>query len=213
MIKCFSARECHILPGQKNRILYLSRFVIYRISVFCYDDSAERISSTGKEVFPLDAATGTLIMILCYVVGTGLIMVEAFMPGFGVAGISGIILEIIAIVLTGTHYGLLWGLIGTFAVLLFVGIAVFISYRSAMKGRLSKSALVLKGAESNVSSVPDLQSWLNREGTAVTALRPAGFIEIEGTKLNASASGEFLEKGTSVKVTGVEGNHLVIRKV
>jgi membrane-bound ClpP family serine protease len=161
----------------------------------------------------LDAATGTLIMILCYVVGTGLIMVEAFMPGFGVAGISGIILEIIAIVLTGTHYGLLWGLIGTFAVLLFVGIAVFISYRSAMKGRLSKSALVLKGAESNVSSVPDLQSWLNREGTAVTALRPAGFIEIEGTKLNASASGEFLEKGTSVKVTGVEGNHLVIRKV
>ena len=161
----------------------------------------------------MDATTGTLMMILCYVIGTGLMIAEAFMPGFGIAGISGIILEIVAIVLTGTHYGLLWGLIGTFAVLLFVGIAVFISYRSAMKGRLSKSPLVLKGAEKNVSSAPELQSWLNKEGAAVTALRPAGFIEIEGTRLNASTSGEFLEKGTAVKVTGAEGDHLVIRKL
>ena len=95
-------------------------------------------------------STGTLIMILCYLIGTGLIIMEAFMPGFGIAGISGIILEIVAIVLTSTHFGMLWGLIATFAVLLFIGIAVFISYRSAMKGRLSKSPLVLKGEESGV---------------------------------------------------------------
>ena len=87
----------------------------------------------------MDASTGTLIMILCYVFGTGLIMMEAFMPGFGIAGIAGIILEIAAVILTNTYYGLLWSLIATFAVLLFVGIAVFLSYRSAMKGRLSKS--------------------------------------------------------------------------
>ena len=89
-------------------------------------------------------------MILCYLIGTGLIIMEAFMPGFGIAGISGIILEIVAIVLTSTHFGMLWGLIATFAVLLFIGIAVFISYRSAMKGRLSKSPLVLKGEESEI---------------------------------------------------------------
>ena len=163
----------------------------------------------------MDASTGTLIMILCYVFGTGLIMMEAFMPGFGIAGIAGIILEIAAVILTNTYYGLLWSLIATFAVLLFVGIAVFLSYRSAMKGRLSKSPLVLKETETSAAPAPtpDLQKWMDQEGVTVTALRPAGFIEIGGVRLNASTSGEFLAKGTSVRVTGAEGDHLVIQKI
>lgn len=161
----------------------------------------------------MDASTATLIMILCYVFGTGLIMMEAFMPGFGIAGISGIILEIVAIVITSTSFGMTWGIIATLAVLLFIGIAVFLSYRSAMKGRLSKSALVLQGTEDEAPSTPSLQTWTDREGTAVTALRPAGTIEIDGTRLNASTSGEFLPKGTPVRVTGAEGDHVLIRKI
>ena len=161
----------------------------------------------------MDASVGTLIMILCYVFGTGLIILEAFMPGFGIAGIGGIVLEIAAIALTNTYFGLTWSLIATFAVILLIGIAVFTAYRSAMKGRLSKSPLVLKETEESVSPVPDAQKWLEKEGTAVTALRPAGFVEIGGVRLNASASGEFLEKGTPVIVTGAEGSHLVVRKI
>lgn len=162
----------------------------------------------------MDASTGTLIMILCYVFGSGLIIMEAFMPGFGVAGIVGLILEIAAIVLTNMHYGLVWSLVGTFLVLLFIGIAVFVSYRSAMKGRLSKSALVLKDTEpAESAAAPALSEWQGKEGTTVTALRPAGFIEIGGTRLNASTSGEFLTKGTAVRVVGAEGDHLVIRKI
>ena len=161
----------------------------------------------------MDASTGTLIMILCYVFGTGLIMMEAFMPGFGIAGISGIILEIAAVILTNTYYGLTWSLIATFALLLIIGAAVFLSYRSAMKGRLSKSPLILKDTEESAAPSPDIQKWVDQEGVTVTALRPAGFIEISGTRLNASTSGEFLAKGTAVRVTGTEGNHLVIRKI
>ncbi len=161
----------------------------------------------------MDASLSTLIMILCYVVGTGLILMEAFIPGFGIAGIAGIILEIVAIALTNASFGLVWSLVATFIVMLFIGVAVFLSYRSAMKGRLSKSALVLKDTEDSVSAAPDAQAWLNREGTAVTALRPAGFIEIGGTRLNASTAGEFLPKGTPVRVTGAEGDHLVISKL
>lgn len=152
-------------------------------------------------------------MILCYVFGTGLVVLEAFMPGFGVAGFAGVILEIAAIVLTNNYFGLVWSLVATLIVLVFVGITVFLSYRSAMRGRLSKSALVLKDTEQSVSAAPDMQSWLDQKGTAVTALRPAGFIEIGGVRLNASTAGEFLPKGTEVQVTGAEGDHLVIRKI
>ena len=89
----------------------------------------------------MDASTGTLIMILCYVFGSGLIIMEAFMPGFGVAGIAGVILEIAAVILTNKFFGLAWSLIGTFLVLLFVGVAIFISYRSAIFLRLRRPPL------------------------------------------------------------------------
>ena len=136
------------------------------------------------------------------------------MPGFGVAGIAGLILEIAAIIMTNTYFGLTWSLIGTFLVLLFIGIAVFVSYRSAMKGRLSNSPIVLKDTEATAAAAaPALSEWMDREGTAVTALRPAGFIDIGGTRLNASTAGEFLAKGTPVRVVGAEGDHLVIRKL
>ena len=161
----------------------------------------------------MDASTGTLIMILCYLFGSGLIIVEAFMPGFGIAGIAGAVLDIAAIFLTKKYYGLVWSLVATLAVLVFVGIAVFFSYRSAMKGRLSKSPIVLKDTEAVGAPVLSAEDWTGREGTAVTALRPAGRVEIGGVRMNASTSGEFLAKGTAVKVVGAEGDHLVIRKI
>ena len=69
----------------------------------------------------MDASTGTLLMIVCYVFGTGLVILEAFMPGFGFAGIAGVILEIVGIVLTNTYFGLTWSLIATLAALVFIG--------------------------------------------------------------------------------------------
>ena len=163
----------------------------------------------------MDPVTGNLIMIIGFVIGSVLILLEAFMPGFGVAGIAGIILEIVAIVMTASLYGTTWAVIATFAVLLLIGLAILLSYRSAMKGRLSKSPLILKNEESAqpVSDTAAMAAWISREGTVATPLRPAGFIEIDGTRLSASSSGEFLAKGTPVKVTGAEGDHLVIRKI
>ena len=45
----------------------------------------------------MDPFALNLIMILCFIVGSGLIILEAFTPGFGVAGIFGIILEVVAL--------------------------------------------------------------------------------------------------------------------
>ena len=153
-----------------------------------------------------------LLMILCFVIGSGLILMEAFMPGFGVAGIAGIILEVVAIINVNSIYGGQAALIATFLVLLLVGLAIYLSYRSAVKGRLSKSALVLKNEEAPVSSdtASALESWVGQNGVVATPLRPTGFIEIGNVRLSAATSGAFLEKGTAVEVKGVEGDHLVV---
>ena len=159
----------------------------------------------------MDPFALNLIMIIGFVIGSGLIIVEAFIPGFGVAGISGIVLEIVALRCCWLRYGTVPTLLALVGVLLLIGLAVFLSYRSAMNGRLSKSHLVLRETETAAEAgKPD--SYIGMEGVAVTALRPAGTIEVEGVRLNAASSGDFIEKGAPVLITGTEGDHYVIRR-
>ena len=159
----------------------------------------------------MDQFSLNLIMIIGFVIGSGLIIVEAFIPGFGVAGISGVILEIVALRCCWLLHGTVPTLLAFAGVLLLIGLAVFLSYRSAMNGRLSKSHLVLKDTETAADgNKPD--HWIGMEGVAVTALRPAGQIEIDGKRLNAASTGDFVEKGSAVLVTGMEGDHCVIKR-
>ena len=159
----------------------------------------------------MDPFTLNLIMIIGFVIGSGLIIVEAFIPGFGVAGICGVVLEIVALRCCWLLHGTVPTLLALAGILLLIGLAVFLSYRSAMNGRLSKSHLVLKDTETAADGTkPD--HWIGMEGVAVTALRPAGQIEIDGTSLSAASTGDFIEKGSPVLVTGREGDHYVIKR-
>lgn len=158
----------------------------------------------------MDPFALNIIMILCFIVGSGLIILEAFIPGFGVAGIFGIILEVVALWATWRLHGVPTALIALLAVLILIGFAIFLSYRSAMNGRLSRSPLILKETEAADAAVPPEQ-WIGQEGITVTSLRPAGQIDINGIRLNAASNGDFIPKGTAVLVTGIEGDHLVIR--
>ena len=121
-------------------------------------------------------------------------------------------LPIIAIYLTWAEHGLVAGLLMTLGVLLVIGLAVFLSYRSAMRGRLSKSDLILKDTQEAAVPVTDaLRSWIGKEAVVATPLRPAGFVDVGGQRLSAASSGDFLEKGVRVQITGAEGDHLVVR--
>ena len=61
-------------------------------------------------------------IIICVLAGVILLIVEAFMPGFGVPGISGIILLLAGVAMTWYEYGAMVGLGTTVAVLALVGV-------------------------------------------------------------------------------------------
>ena len=159
----------------------------------------------------MDPFALNLIMIIGFIIGSGLIITEAFIPGFGIAGICGIILEVIAIFCCGSLHGTGTALLALAGVLLLIGLAIFLSYRSAQSGRLSRSNLVLKNTEAAEEKV-SADRWLEKEAVAVTALRPGGTVEAEGVRLNAASEGDFIEKGTAVIISGSEGDHLVVRR-
>lgn len=157
-----------------------------------------------------------LPLLVCFVVGIGLLVLEAFMPGFGLPGISGIVMEIVAIALTWVNHGPVAALGLTIIVLSLIAIAISMSLRSATKGRLSRSKIILKERENNEAgyrSAEDMQVFLGKEGETTTVCRPTGMAEFDGVKLNVVSEGEFLPAGTRVRIVQVEGSRIVVRVI
>lgn len=157
-----------------------------------------------------------LPLVICFVVGIALLVVEAFVPGFGLPGISGVVMEVVAIVLTWINHGPVAALGLTIIVLALIAIAISMSLRSVTKGKLSKSKLVLQHRESSEAgyrSQEDMKVFLGKEGQATTVLRPTGMAEFDGVKLNVVSEGEFVSAGAKVRIVQVEGSRIVVRVI
>ncbi len=164
----------------------------------------------------LDWIAVNLPMLVCFVLGIGLMVLEAFMPGFGLPGISGILLEVAAVVLTWFTHGPMAALGMTLVVLSVVAIAISMSLRSAANGKLSRSKLILKDTESNEAgyrSAADMEVFLGKEGETTTVLRPTGMAEFDGVKLNVVSDVEFIPAGEKVRIVRVEGSRVLVRTV
>ena len=155
-------------------------------------------------------------IVICFIIGVALMVLEAFMPGFGIAGISGIVVEIIAVTLTWLNHGPVAALGMLLIILSVMAIAISMSLRSATNGRLSKSRIILRETESNEAgyrSAEDMEVFLGREGKATTVLRPTGIAEFDGVRLNVVSEGEFIAMGTEVRIVCIEGSRILVRPI
>ncbi len=149
------------------------------------------------------------VWLILLIIGFTLAVVEMYVPGFGFPGIAGGICLIAGIALYAKTDIVAW-LVMTVIVIALLCIALSISIRSAMKGRLSKSKLVLKEVSVSDVSENDLSYYVGKTGRAATVLRPAGMGEFEGVKLNVLSDGEFIPEGAPLVVTRVEGNRIFV---
>lgn len=153
-----------------------------------------------------------LTIILCLIAGIALIVLEVFLPGFGVPGISGIVLLGIGLVMTGTSYGAMAALGVLIATIAIVAIAISISLRSASKGALAKSPLFLRDDDAFKAEPDDMKVFLGKSGQTRSVLRPAGIADFDGVRLDVVTEGEFIEAGENVTITRVEGGRIVVRR-
>jgi membrane-bound serine protease (ClpP class) len=70
------------------------------------------------------------------------------------------------------------------------------------------------GAEDGYVSAPQSGGALvGRTGTALSPMRPAGIADIDGRRLDVVSDGEFIDAGSRIEVTSVNGNRIVIRRI
>lgn len=155
----------------------------------------------------------TIPAIICLIAGVILLIMEMFTPGFGVAGVTGLILLIVTVILRADT--LENGLITAAILFVLVMIAGIFFVRSMKKGALNKSPIVLKDAsvgESTPLSDEKMQKLVGLDGEALTQLRPTGKARLsDGETYDVMSAGEFISKGSQVKVERVEGLKILVR--
>lgn len=164
-----------------------------------------------NELFTL--VTSNIPETIMMIAGFVLLVIEMYIPGFGLAGISGTALMIGGIALMGPTP--LQALILVLISVILLSIAFSLAMHSISKGRLSRSNLVLNDVLNQKKESPtneDLSYFVGKVGQTHTALRPAGIAEFDGVKLNVVSDGDFVNSQKHVRVERVEGNRIVVRE-
>jgi membrane-bound ClpP family serine protease len=63
-----------------------------------------------------------------------------------------------------------------------------------------------------VAAKPGLKDYLGKTGIAKTTLRPSGTAIFDGELVDVVTLGEFLEAGTEILVTSVEGMRVIVKE-
>jgi len=156
--------------------------------------------------------------------GAGIILlaVEIFViPGFGIAGVLGILAILAGLILSLVGAGdtsevILKATGRVVFSLLITLIASLVLLRFLPHLPFGRRLLLGTGLGSGhlSGSAPDSdRSWLGKKGQASSPLRPAGIAEIEGKRVDVVSDGELIDAGQIVEVTQVDGNRIVVRRV
>lgn len=162
--------------------------------------------------------------VLIFVLGLIFIVFEIFViPGFGVVGITGIVLVLAALVLAAIgNIRFNFGVIpfrevfkASMTVLGGLGLGIigiiYMSSRIGKRGLLRKVAL--SADQEGFISVPmEPASLVGKVGVAATDLRPSGRVLMDGEYYDANSLKGFIDKGDEVEVVRYENFQLYVRR-
>jgi membrane-bound serine protease (ClpP class) len=162
-----------------------------------------------------------------FAIGLALLAVEIFvLPGFGFAGVLGILLMLAGLVMAMVEHwpGGPWlptwpqlqlpllkvagGFAGSVVVMLALG--RFLPETSLFR-KLELSATT-STAEGYTSAKGEAAALLGATGVAETQLRPAGKGRFDGRLVDVMTQGDLIEKGASIRIIEVQGSRVVVER-
>ncbi|MCL1938343.1 MAG: nodulation protein NfeD [Candidatus Azobacteroides sp.] len=162
--------------------------------------------------------------LVVFIIGILLILIEIFViPGFGLTGISGIVLIAASLIFAlldndlfsfrevevpDISRSILTVLSG---MLLGVALILWLSSRIGQKGMFRKIALTTDLESSESVDIEDFK-LVGQKGKTLTALRPSGKIMIQGEVYDAISNRNFIEEGNEIKVVKFENMQLYVEK-
>ena len=148
-----------------------------------------------------------LIIVVSLVLGLILLFAEvAIVPGFGVAGVLGVLALGAGAVAAWTELGPFWGgLTGLSSLVAAIVMLVWLP-----KSRAGRK-MVLEHSQAEAVSQEDRAGLLGRRGVTVTPLRPIGRVRFGRDEVDVITEGEYIDSNQEVEVMTVEGARVVVR--
>ena len=167
------------------------------------------------------AELATMSDLLVVLMGMLFLMLEAFVfPGFGVAGVAGIIFVLWGLyllllpdvpvgeeVLSQASNGLIIGIIGGL-------IGLVLLFRAMTKTKFWRdltSPDIQKKEDGYVASF-GWEKLIGEEALTETDLHPSGWINVGKERVFALSEGNFIDQNVKVVILSVDGNRVVVRK-
>ena len=168
------------------------------------------------------ARLATMNDILIILAGVTLLIIEMLIiPGFGFAGIGGILLVLwglYELLLPDTPVGpdiesmAMWGfIIGIIGSIIGLFLLFKLMIKTSFWQRLTSPGV--EGVDAGFSTSVGWENLVDQEGVAQSDLRPSGWIEVKDQRLFVVTEGDFIEKKSKVKIHSVDGNRVVVRKL
>jgi membrane-bound serine protease (ClpP class) len=146
-------------------------------------------------------------------VGVVLILIEIFVPGFGIFGIIGIGSIIGSMVLASYDTGtILFSVLLAVAITIFASILFFkyVGYRGPMKHVIFKDSTT---SEEGYVTNKTRNEIIGKIGRTLTVLRPSGSAVIDDERLDVVTEGSYIGQGRKIKVIATAGSRIVVREV
>jgi membrane-bound serine protease (ClpP class) len=170
------------------------------------------------------------LAIMLFLLGIALLGIEIFvLPGFGVAGVSGILLVLAGLVLAGLDKApestadwvdLVGKMLRYGLTMAGAGILAFILSRYLPKIPYANRLMLVppedKADLDEASPLPGVDlavAMLGQVGTATSMLRPSGMAKFGDRYIDVVSEGDFISPGTPIQVVEVEGTRIVVKRV
>lgn len=144
-----------------------------------------------------------------FVIGILLMLMEIFLPG-GIVGAIGFISIVTGLVMAA--YDTQQGLASLGIAALITAVVTFLLVKKyGIKGLFNKFVLGDEQHNEEGYVAPrDQRELEGKAGIALTPLRPAGVVKVEGKRVDAVSIGGFIDAGTAITVVQVEGTRIVV---
>ncbi|CAM3437475.1 NfeD family protein [Marinicrinis lubricantis] len=150
--------------------------------------------------------------VFLFFLGIALLIAEVFIPSFGILGTLGTVSLIIGVVMAAADTGsalISLGIAFVIAVIIVAIVAKIFKHRGVWNRFILKEQLNQDEAFTQKQS-----ELMNQIGEALTHLRPAGTMLLEGgRRVDVVTSGEYIQKGSRIQVIKVEGSRVVVQQI
>ena len=150
-------------------------------------------------------------ILLLFVLGVALLAADVFVSSF-ILAICGGAAMLGGCALAYRHFGMVAAACAGAADLVLLGGTIYFELVILPRTKFGRGLIVesTSGGASPVVATPDV---VGKTGEALTTLAPSGYVLIEGRRYEAFSQSGHVQRGTALRVVGVDNFRLIVNKV